>query len=137
MWPSLITQAWQKVQQSGVNSPWLELFNMYHPWLWWCISYLHRLFQSDFACSLNRVHSVLVYVCTRYLSNSITPPQLIHCYTMERCHWVSWPLHNMADWTGKLEVPVPLSTRGCNKYLLYILVYIWHIKPFLSDQKYM
>lgn len=86
-------------------------------------SYLHRLFQCDFACSLTRVHSVLVYVCTRYLSNSITPPRLIHCYAVERCHWVSWPLHNMADWTGKLEVPVSPSTRGCNKYTYYTYWY--------------
>lgn len=86
-------------------------------------SYLHRLFQCDFACSLTRVHSVLVYVCTRYLSNSITPPRLIHCYAVERCHWVSWPLYNMANWTGKLEVPVSLSTRGCNKYTYYTYWY--------------
>lgn len=72
---------------------------------------------------MTRVHSVLVYVCTRYLSNSITPPRLIHCYAVERCHWVSWPLHNMADWTGKLEVPVSPSTRGCNKYTYYTYWY--------------
>lgn len=94
-----------------------------------------RLLQCDCACSLTRVHSVLVYVCTRYLSNSITPPQLIHCYAVEPCHSVSWPLYNMAVWTGKLEVPVPPSTRGCNKYLSYLPVYIRHIDLLLSDQK--
>lgn len=100
-------------------------------------SYLYRLLQCDCACSLTRVHSVLVYVSTRYLSNSIKPPRLIHCYAVEPCHSVSWPLYNMADWTGKMEVPVPPSTKGCNKYLSYLPVYISHIDHLLSDQKYM
>lgn len=43
----------------------------------------------------------------------------------------------MADWTGKMEVPVPPSTKGCNKYLSYLPVYISHIDHLLSDQKYM
>lgn len=29
----------------------------------------------------------------------------------------------MADWTGKLEVPVSPSTRGCNKYTYYTYWY--------------